>query len=52
MNSTQISKKKVFEALQPDLHTSHGRLAMWKDRVMLTRHGPVVAPTLSDAGIS
>ena len=48
----QIQKKKVFEALQPDLHTSHNRLAMWKDAILHTRHGPVTAPTLSDAHIS
>ena len=48
----QVQKKKAFEALQPDLHTSTTRLAMWKDKLMLTRHGPVAAPTLSHARIS
>ena len=48
----QLQKKKAFETLQPDLHTSTTGMAMWKDKAMLTRHGPVKAPTLCHARIS
>ena len=48
----QVQKKKVTETLLPELHTSTTGVAMWKDKYMLTRHGPVKAPTLHHARIS
>ncbi|XP_071956556.1 tyrosine--tRNA ligase, cytoplasmic-like [Antedon mediterranea] len=44
-------KKKVFEQLQVDLKTSSNGIAQWKDHQLVTKLGPVVAPSLKNASI-
>ena len=48
-----MQKKKLWEAVQPDLRTmGAGRVAAYKGDEMLTSAGAVTAATLGDASIS
>ncbi len=51
-NGAQVQKKKIWEAVQPDLRTSAERVAGWRGAPMLTSAGPVTAATLADGNIS
>lgn len=48
----RVQKKKLWEAVQPDLKTSAERVAGYKGAAMMTSAGPVTAPTLAAANIS
>lgn len=48
----KVQKKKLWEAIQPDLKTGEDKVAMYKDVVMMTSAGPVTAPTLANGNIS
>ena len=50
--SMQVQKKKIWEAVQPDLKTNGRREVVYKGAVMTTGAGPVMAPTLANAIIS
>lgn len=48
----QVQKKKIWEAVQPDLKTNDQRQVVYKGVVMTVGAGPVVAPSLANASIS
>jgi hypothetical protein len=48
----RVQKKKLWEAVQPDLKTSTDKVAGYKGQAMMTSAGPVTAPTLAAANIS
>ena len=47
----QIAKKKVWEAVQPDLSTSAERVALYKDLPFLTSQGPCTVATIQNGKI-
>jgi hypothetical protein len=47
-----VQKKKLWEAVQPDLKTGDDRTAAFKGQVMHTSAGPVTAKSLAKANIS
>jgi hypothetical protein len=51
-STTQVQKKKLWEAVQPDLKTDEQGIASFKGMVMLTSAGAIKAPTLTSANIS
>lgn len=50
--ANRVQKKKLWEAVQPDLKTSADKVAGYKGSVMMTSAGPVTAKTLAAANIS
>ena len=48
----QVQKKKIWEAVQPDLKTGADRVAAWQGSPMLTSAGPITAATLANGNIS
>eukprot|EP00240_Pyramimonas_obovata_P012753 CAMPEP_0118922384 /NCGR_PEP_ID=MMETSP1169-20130426/1330_1 /TAXON_ID=36882 /ORGANISM="Pyramimonas obovata, Strain CCMP722" /LENGTH=227 /DNA_ID=CAMNT_0006863243 /DNA_START=159 /DNA_END=842 /DNA_ORIENTATION=- len=48
----RVQKKKVFEAVQPDLNTSDERVVRYKELEMLTSTGTVTVATLAGASVS
>lgn len=48
----RVQKKKMWEAIQPELKTDDAGAATHKGNTMLTSCGPVTAPTLQGASIS
>mmetsp|Transcript_36956 Transcript_36956/g.44702 ORF Transcript_36956/g.44702 Transcript_36956/m.44702 type:complete len:257 (-) Transcript_36956:210-980(-) len=48
----QVQKKKIFEAIAPDLNTSAEKVVRWKDLAMLTSAGEVKAQTLANGKVS
>lgn len=48
----QIQKKKIWEALQPDLKTDGDRVAIWQGHPMRTSAGAVTADSVAGGGIS
>jgi hypothetical protein len=50
--ANRVQKKKLWEAVQPDLKTSGDRVAGYKGATMNTSVGPVTAKTLATANIS
>ena len=48
----QVQKKKIWEAVQPDLKTGADRVAAWQGAPMLTSAGPITAATLANGNIS
>lgn len=49
----RVQKKKLWEAVQPELMTNDGCVATYKNvRKMMTSAGPVRAASLANAGIS
>lgn len=48
----RVQKKKVFEAVQPDLNTSSERVVRYKELEMLTSTGAVTVATLAGASVS
>ena len=48
----QVQKKKIWEAVQPDLRTNEDKQVIYKGTVMTTGAGPVTAQTLANASIS
>lgn len=50
--ANRVQKKKLWEAVQPDLKTSAERVAGYKRAPMMTSAGPVTAATLGGANIS
>ena len=52
-SANQVAKKKVWEGVQPDLRTSDGRVAMWKDAALVVEGvGEVTCATLGGGSIS
>lgn len=49
--ANQVAKKKVWEAVQPDLSTSADRVAMYKDLPFQTSKGPCTVATLKKGAI-
>jgi methionyl-tRNA synthetase len=47
----QIAKKKVWEAVQPDLSTSGERVALYKDLPFNTKHGVCTVETVAGGKI-
>ena len=47
----QVAKKKIWEAVQPDLGTSDACVAMWKDLPFSTTKGPCTVATIKSGGI-
>lgn len=52
MTPNQVQKKKLFENVQPDLKTNADGVAAWKDQLMQTPQGPILAPSLTKANIA
>lgn len=50
--ANRVQKKKLWEAVQPDLKTGEDCTAAYKGAVMHTSAGPVTAKTLAKANIS
>jgi aminoacyl tRNA synthase complex-interacting multifunctional protein 1 len=50
--SPRVQKKKIWEAVQPDLRTSAAGAASWKDLPMLTSAGPVSVKRILNGHIS
>jgi hypothetical protein len=50
--ANRVQKKKLWEAVQPDLKTAADRTASYKGAVMMTTAGPVTAKSLAAANIS
>jgi methionine--tRNA ligase beta chain len=50
--STQVKKKKTWEAVAKDLKTGEGGVATWDGKVIQTSAGPCKAPSLVGAPIS
>ena len=48
----RVQKKKIWEAVQPDLRTSAAGAASWKDLPMLTSAGPVGVKRILNGSIS
>jgi len=48
----QIQKKKVWEAIQPELKVSDSKIAGWKGSEMITSAGKVTAASLGGGNIS
>ena len=48
----RVQKKKIWEAVQPDLRTSAAGAASWKDLPMLTSAGPVGVKRILNGRIS
>ena len=48
----QVQKKKIWEAVQPDLRTNEDKQVIYKGTVMTTGAGPVTTQTLANASIS
>jgi hypothetical protein len=48
----RVQKKKLWEAVQPDLKTSEDRVANYKGFPMTTAAGPISCKTLTSASIS
>lgn len=48
----QVQKKKIWEAVQPELKTDDSKVANYKGMTMLTSAGPITAATLPGANIS
>jgi methionine--tRNA ligase beta chain len=51
-SSTQVKKKKVWEAVAKDLATADGGIATWQGKPLETSAGPCSVPTLVGAPIS
>ena len=51
LSPNQIKKKKVWEAVSPDLKVVDG-VATFKGSPILTSAGPCTTPTVKDGGIS
>jgi methionyl-tRNA synthetase len=51
-SSTQVRKKKLFEAVASGLKTNGDAVATWEDKVIQTQAGPCKAATLTSAPIS
>ena len=47
-----MQKKKVFEAVQPDLNTSSEKVVRYKELEMLTSTGAVTVASLAGASVS
>lgn len=50
--ANRVQKKKLWEAVQPDLKTSADKMAGFKGATMMTSAGPITAQTLAAANIS
>ena len=50
--SPRVQKKKIWEAVQPDLRTSAAGAASWKDLPMLTSAGPVGVTRILNGNIA
>lgn len=51
--ANQVQKKKVWEGVQPDLKTSDGRVAMWRDAALVVEGaGEVTCASLGGGSIS
>ena len=50
--ANQVQKKKVWEAVQPELRVLDSRVASWKGSEMVTTAGTVTAASLAGGGIS
>ena len=48
----RVQKKKIWEAVQPDLRTSAAGAASWKDVPMLTSAGPVGVTRILNGNIA
>ncbi len=48
----QVQKKKIWEAVQPDLKTDDGKVANYQGMAMSTSAGAVTSSTLTQANIS
>eukprot|EP01023_Acetabularia_acetabulum_P069050 TRINITY_DN990_c0_g1_i6.p1 TRINITY_DN990_c0_g1~~TRINITY_DN990_c0_g1_i6.p1 ORF type:complete len:263 (-),score=57.61 TRINITY_DN990_c0_g1_i6:70-858(-) len=48
----KVQKKKMWEALQPDLKTSESGEAQWKEQTMMTANGPVQSSKIMNGNIS
>jgi hypothetical protein len=49
--SHRVQKKKVWEAVQPELNTSADCVVQYKDKAMLTSAGPVTVASLTGATV-
>jgi hypothetical protein len=47
-----VQKKKIWEAVQPDLRTNAAGAAAWKEVAMLTSAGPVTVKRILNGNIS
>lgn len=47
-----MQKKKIWEAVQPDLRTSAAGAASWKELAMTTSAGPVTVKRILNGNIS
>jgi hypothetical protein len=50
--STRVQKKKIWEAVQPDLKTNAAGVAGWKELPMGTSAGPVSVTRLVNGSIA
>lgn len=50
--ANQVQKKKVWEAVQPDLKVLDSKVASWKGNEMVVAGGKVTAASLAGGGIS
>ena len=50
--ANQVQKKKIWEALQPELRVLDSRVASWKGSEMVAAAGKVTAASLVGGGIS
>lgn len=47
----RVQKKKLWEAVQPELNTSTDCVVQYKDKAMLTSAGPVTVASLTGATV-
>jgi len=52
LTSTQVKKKKTWEAVAKSLKTGEGRVATWEGKVIQTTAGPCKVPSLVNVPIS
>ena len=51
-SENKVQKKKIWEAVQPDLRTTAAGAAAWKELPMLTSAGPVSVKRILNGRIS
>ncbi len=52
VSSTQVKKKKIWEAVAKDLRTAEGGVATWGGKTIMTTAGPCKAASLVGAPVS